>query len=232
MGAQRRRRRIAHTAHARDARLEELVERTVEGDDAAWRELWLAMEPTLWAITSCFRLTSQLSRSDDERHNIVVQIMGQLRADDFRRLRLFRASGEVTRSFRAWLGVVAARSAISYVRGHAEYLGPDDAGNDGDDGRHRWVELVPMTAEPAELTVDPLRKLEGQSLLTRARAQLRREQHEALVLWLHGSDRREIVRALRLDDDDEAERLVRSAIKRIRDRLAREGPVEKIDRAE
>jgi DNA-directed RNA polymerase specialized sigma24 family protein len=202
-----------------DARLVALVERTIEGDGAAWRALWLAVEPMLWAITAQRRLTSQLCRDVDERSNIVLRVMDQLRADDFHRLRLFRASLARRRhgSFRSWLATVAARSAISYLRKHPEYLGPRDP---SDARRGRWAELEPLPVELEEPGLDPLLAFDGRHVFEHARRRLTPAQLRALVLWLQGSDHREIALEIQLADDRLAALLVRSALKRLRDRFA------------
>jgi DNA-directed RNA polymerase specialized sigma24 family protein len=211
----------ASTARTADACREDLVERTIGGDGRAWRALWLAVEATLHRITARFRVTSRLSHSDDERRNIVLRVMGQLHADGFRRLRLYRASrerrGEGT--FHAWLSTMAVRSAISYVRAHPEYLGrpsPDDH------RRGRWAEVLPLGAEVDARMVDPTRTVEARALLALARRQLREDQLEALLLWLEGREHGEIAALLSLGDVASAERLVRSALKRLRDRLAKD----------
>jgi DNA-directed RNA polymerase specialized sigma24 family protein len=227
----------ASTSDADGAGIEELVERTIGGEGDAWQELWLAVEPTLYRIAAHFRVTSRLSRSDDDRRNIVVRVMGQLHADGFRRLRLYCASrarrGDGT--FRAWLTTLAARSAISYLRAHPEYLGrpgPDEV------RRGRWAQILPLCGEhddpPSDAALraggradepgaaaDPVRTMEGRALMARARETLREDQLAALMLWLTGREHGEIAAELGLDGALAAERLVRSALKRMRDRIGR-----------
>jgi DNA-directed RNA polymerase specialized sigma24 family protein len=199
------------------------VERTIGGDGRAWGELWIAVEPTLHRVAAHFRVTSRLSQSDDDRRNIVLRVMGQLHADGFRRLRMYRASrerrGEGT--FRAWVSTMAVRSAISYLRAHPEYLGrpsTDDA-----PCACRWAQIQPLGAELDELWADPTRTIEVRATLALARRHLRREQLDALLLWLEGYEHGEIAARLALPDGAAADRLVRSALKRLRDRLANEG---------
>ncbi len=180
-----------------------LVDDTIAGDARAWQELWRTVHPMLWAITGRWRLVSHLCRSDEDRRNIVVRIMGQLHADRFRRLRLFRESCERRgeSSFRAWLATVAARSAISYVRAHRP--------------------AEPIASLFVELpSADPTAAMLGRDLLDRARDHLRADQLDALSLWLHGWDHAEIARKLELGQRTLADQLVRSGLKRLRDRFA------------
>ncbi len=214
---------IAQASFARtaDARLEDLVERTIGGDDRAWRSLWLAVEPTLHRITARFRVTGRLGRCDDERRNIVLRVMGQLHADDFRRLRMYHASRDRRGEgdFRAWLSTMAARSAISYLRAHPEYLGRPSP----DDGRlNRWAQVVPLDPDLDAPAAEPTRAVEARAVLALAGRQLRDEQLDALLLWLEGREHGEIAARLLLGDGATADRLVRSALKRLRDRLAKD----------
>jgi DNA-directed RNA polymerase specialized sigma24 family protein len=204
-----------------------LVERTLHGDEDAWHKLWLAIEPTLLAVTSRWRITSRLSRREDDRRNIVVQVMGRLRADRFRRLRRFHESvGQYDPgSFRPWLATVAARSAISYVRTHAEYRCP--ARGTAPDVE-RWTRTEPIASEHGEKSNDPTRAIEARILLDRAPRHLRSDQLDALRLWLEGCDHAEIAARLGLMNRVCADRLVRSGLKRLRDRIGGKGP-DKID---
>jgi DNA-directed RNA polymerase specialized sigma24 family protein len=198
-----------------------LADRAASGDGAAWRELWRAVEPTIWAITGKWQFTGPLSRRDDERRDIVVDVMERLRADDFRRLRGFLdtipARGG---SLKTWLATVTARAAIDHVRAHTEYLDP--RGNKGEtSGEPRWVTVVPMPdRELPHPFGDPERVATAFVLLDRARKDLEADQLAALYVWLHGGGHGEIAERLGLASARDADRLVRAALKRLRDRYA------------
>lgn len=216
------------SAHRVDAaqRLELLVRRVVGGDAAAWQTLWVAVEPTVWAITGKWQLTGPLARRDDERRDIVVKVMERLREDGFRRLKAYLASIDASSSgsLRTWLATVTARTAIDHVRAHAEYTDvrrTSPAARDAEttEVRSRWVPIVPMPdAEPASAAADPTEIMTAAHLLERARGELRSDQLEALYLWLQGHDHSEIADRLELAGSRDAERLVRAALKRLRDR--------------
>jgi DNA-directed RNA polymerase specialized sigma24 family protein len=174
-------------------------------------------------ISASHRLASRLSLREDERRDIVLRIMNLLQEDDFRRLRRFRAereAGRGARSFRSWLATLAVRSAISHVRGHPEYLG---RGSAAERNGARWVEFLPLDVSIEASECDPTEVMEGHALLQRARSILRLAQIEALLLWLAGARHAEIAERLGLEGDVVADRLVRSALKRLRDDSVQRG---------
>jgi len=192
-----------------------LIEEVVEGSDDAWHQLWRTSEATVWAITGKFSIAGPLSERTEERRNIVLLVMDRLRADGFRRLRLFldSARSRPGSSFRSWLATVTARTAIDYVRAHPEY-----ADLRGRKGGERWVRLVAMrdVHEPRS-SLDPEKAATAAAVLERAQSSLRPDQLAALLLWLQGERSSAIADQLELDDPADADRLVRSALKRLRD---------------
>src|ERR1700678_2225664 len=126
----------------KEEELEGLVERSRGGDEGAWRSLWLALAPVVEQVAGRWRVTGRLSRCPDGRRDIVVEVMGSLREDGFRRLgvlgeRLACRDG----SFQRGLAMIARNAAVSHVRAHPEYLGtaPGGAG--------RWARHAPIPAE-------------------------------------------------------------------------------------
>ncbi|MFO0550562.1 MAG: hypothetical protein U0271_19360 [Polyangiaceae bacterium] len=200
--------------------MNELIERVVRGEASAWHELWAAVEPTVWAISGKPQIVGALARRTDERRNIVVDVMARLAEHDFRRLRQFldAAAARTSTSFKAWLATVTARAAIDYVRGHPEYLR-----RAADVSRHepRWVQHTSVDAvDDRESRADPLRDLTVREVLASADATLTASQKRALSLWLEGEDHAAIAEALDLPDAAAADKLVRAALKRLRDRFA------------
>ena len=196
--------------------MEALLERVIDGDTAAWQKLWQAAEPTVWAVTGKFQVTGPLSEREDDRRNIVLEVMDQLQADDFRRLRAYLTSAERrASSFRSWLATVSVRAAIDYVRRHSEYR---DVRGRHSLGGDRWVRHMPL-GEPAATrpAVDPVNLTTATLMLERAREVLRRDQLLALCRWLQGDDFEAIAARLGLSRPA-AQKLLRSALKRLRDR--------------
>lgn len=203
----------------------ELIEHAISGGDDAWHALWQISEPVVWAVTGKFQITGPLSELVDERRNIVLSVMDRLRADGFRRLRCYLDSTKLRpgSSYRSWLATVTARAAIDYVRAHPEYT--DERGKTGG---VRWVRLVALRDEHAPVVkLDPEKAAIAASVLERAKDTLRADQLAALLLWLQGESKDTIASELALADPADADRLVRSALKRLRDRFRSEDPVQK-----
>jgi DNA-directed RNA polymerase specialized sigma24 family protein len=210
-----------------DSRWEALLRRVVADDKNAWHELWMAAEPTLWAITGSWRITSRLSQLGDDRHNIVTDVMGRLRENDFRPIRAFLESIELRGggSFKKWLATFTVYTAIDYVRSHPEYSVPSrlDA-KTAESQRDRWVRIDPMPDfEPAGPAADIPRMIEAMEVVEVAHRILKADQLEALLLWLVGLNHAQIARRLGLHDARTADKVVRASVKRLRDWYAPRG---------
>ncbi len=198
-----------------------LVTRSRGGDVQAWGTLWMALDPWIEGVARRGAVMGRLSACPDARRDIVVRVMGDLRADVFRRLGelgelLERGDG----SYRRWLCRVARNAAVSYVRAHAEYLGPSG------EGAARWAEHVPLSEVQEEACAPESRGIDARRILEHARDVLAPAQAEALDRWLQGDDFAEIAAALSCAGGaDGAARLVRSAVQRLR-----RGCFEEIDR--
>jgi DNA-directed RNA polymerase specialized sigma24 family protein len=208
-----------------DQDVDALVGATVAGDEEAWQALWLRAEPLLWAITGRWRVAGRLSRRADDRLDIVVRVMASLRDDDFRRLRLYLRDARRDRSLEAWLATVARHTAISHVRAHAEYLGPQagalPARRSAVARTGLWVTLVALSSsdeEPVEV-VALEQQAEARKLIAWGGVALPRQQAIALGLWCGGEDHAEIGRRLGLDSPMAADQLVRAALRRLRKRF-------------
>ena len=69
--------------------LESLVEAAAAGDEQAWQRLWAAVEPRLIQIIAQPRFLGRLGQREDDRRNVVVDVLARLRADNFHRLRIY-----------------------------------------------------------------------------------------------------------------------------------------------
>jgi DNA-directed RNA polymerase specialized sigma24 family protein len=203
-----------------DEGIEVLVARAAGGDSGAWRELWEHVEPWLDRVVANPRFLGRVGQRDDDRSNIVVEVMARLHADNFHRLKLYvetRASSPNLK-FKTWLRVVTKRVGIDYLRGHQSYI---DRRRDPDRGSApgQWIE--PGTLPPAS-------KLPGErppvtnrgtalELLRYAATTVPEPQLSAIELWTEGAGYDDIARQLELADGPaEAERLVRAVLERLR----------------
>jgi hypothetical protein len=188
----------------------------LDREPKAWQELWAAIQPTVWAITGKWQIVGPLARRDDERRNIVVDVMQRLRDQDFRRLRLFVATPEGA-TFKSWLATLTARAAIDYVRAHPEFTD-----RRGADPRGRWVQYVPADRVADTLfdpKADPAKEASVCEVLGWAKSCLSFDQLRAVSMWLEGEDHAAIAASLSLGSGHDADKLVRSGLKRLRDRL-------------
>lgn len=132
----------------------------------------------------------------DARMDRYGHVIGELRRDDFRRLRAYRATAES--SFGGWLLVVARRIALDYER--ARYGRGDRGRSAGSEAsrtaraaRRRLVELVGATVD-----LDALPQDGADPVVRMAEKQL----HECLAQALRGLDSRDrLLIRLRFEDD-------------------------------
>ena len=200
-----------------EAELERLVVGAAAADEAAWQRLWAAIEPPLLRIVAQPRFLGRLGQRDDDRHNIVVAVMARLRADGFRRLRLYLEAkqGNSRLRFLSWLRVVAKRVGIDYLRAHPDYLRRDDsqASTPGE-----WVELrtLPPASGIGGERPPVTNTGTARELLRYAAGVIPPQQMRALELWAASESFDDIAQALGLGSPGEAEKVVRAAIERLR----------------
>jgi DNA-directed RNA polymerase specialized sigma24 family protein len=203
--------------------LERLARTALNGDEDAWQELWQAVEPRLYAVLRRPQVLGKLSQSVDDCRNIIVEVMGRLRANDYARLGQFVLARERNPAlpFMAWLIVVAKRVAIDYMRAHEFYI--DRRHVDGASSPGRWREPEPLPSDSQAPGERPPITNRGTALelVAFAGSDLPAEQRSALEAWLQGSSFAEIAGS---GDVKEAENRVRAALRRLRRRFRTEAP--------
>jgi DNA-directed RNA polymerase specialized sigma24 family protein len=206
--------------------LETLVARAAGGDGAAWRELWEEVEPWLEKVVANPRFLGRVGQRDDDRSNIIVEVMARLHADGFHRLKLYvdtrRTSPQL--KFKSWLRVVVKRVGIDYLRGHENYV---DKRRDPNRGSKpgEWIEPGTLPSQSQLPGARPPVTNRGTALeiLRYAAGAVPEPQLSALELWAEGAGYDDIARELELDGGPgSAEKLVRAAVERLRRRF-REG---------
>jgi hypothetical protein len=203
----------------KDEELEPLVRGTIEGDRRAKDGLLRALEPRIERIAGRWRVTSHLSRSRDDRRNIVVLVLERLVANGCKRLRLLhevllRGEGAGW----PWIEAMVRNTALNYTEAHREHLGAGVR----EDGSY-WAAILSFDDEIGERLPAPARLLtaiEARRIYAYAERALPPRQFRALCLWLTGHDDREIARELGLAGAGAAARLVHTAIMRLRRRFA------------
>jgi len=122
-----------------------------------------------------------------------------------------------------WLILVAKRVAIDCLRAHPDYIDRRRSAAPGE-AAGEWVRAVPLSGETRLPAGRPpmTNRVMARQILRYADSALEPPQRRALEMWAEQSTLEEIARELALDGPDEAERLVRSAVERLR-RHFREG---------
>jgi DNA-directed RNA polymerase specialized sigma24 family protein len=133
----------------RDPEVDELWADTLAGRPEAWQKLWQAVEPRLYATLRRPNLLGRLSQSEDDCRNIVLEVMGRLRADDFARLAQFAEARRQNPRlpFMSWLIVVAKRVAIDYLRAHETYIDRRHVDGASSPGAWRDVGTLPPASQ-------------------------------------------------------------------------------------
>jgi DNA-directed RNA polymerase specialized sigma24 family protein len=200
------------------AEIQALVGETLAGDEGAWQQLWQHVEPTLYATLRRPQVLGRLSRSEDDCRNIVVEVMGRLRANQFARLGQYVEAHRLNPAlpFVGWLVVVAKRVAIDYMRGHETYVDrrhQKDASSPG-----AWRDIRPLPSDSQLPGARPAVTGRGtaREMYAFAGSELPVEQRLALAAWLEGATFEEIAAG---GDSKEAEKLVRAALVRLRRRF-------------
>lgn len=207
-----------------DDTIEQLVAAAAAQDEAAWQQLWAAIEPPLSRIIAQPRFLGRLGGREDDRRNIVVAVMARLRTDQYARLRMYLDAKRANPRLRfvSWLRVVAKRVGIDYLRSHPDYVRRHDA-NASRPGR--WVDAEELP--PASQIFGgrpPITDLgTARELLTYAAGVIPPEQRRALELWAQSETFEDIAKALGLANAAAAERVVRAVIERLRRRFRSEG---------
>ncbi|MFT3695932.1 MAG: hypothetical protein QM831_22540 [Kofleriaceae bacterium] len=203
-----------------DVGMEALVVRAAVGDASAWRELWVYVEPWLEKLVGNPRFLGRVGQRDDDRSNILLEVMARLHADGFDRLKLYVETRRTNPNikFKTWLRVVAKRVGIDYLRGHGSYI---DRRRDPNRGSSpgEWIEPGTLPS-PSQLGGErPPMTNRGTvlELLRYAAGAVPEPGLSALELWTEGASHEEIGRQLELPGGAaEAERIVRAAIERLR----------------
>ena len=210
-----------------EGQLEQLVARAAGGDKAAWRTLWEHVEPWLEKVVGNPRFLGRVGQREDDRSNIIVEVMARLHADGFHRLKLYvetrRTSPQL--KFKTWLREVAKRVGIDYLRGHENYR---DRRRDPNRGSTpgQWVEPGTLPSQSKLPGERPPMTNRGTALelLRYATGTVPEPQLSALELWTEGASYEDIARELEIvGGADAAEKLVRAVIERLRRRFRTEG---------
>lgn len=197
---------------------EELVNRVVRGDTTAWMSLFSKYGPVVVAIARANRSMGSYRAEDDVR-NVMAQVFERLRRDDYRALRTFPAWRDRSgKKFDDWITIVTVNVIRNYIATKLGAPRPD---------KSSAKQLVNTFAGSLNIDGDeplvrpPMTNLEtANQILTYAREHLAEEQLAVLAGWLEGSSFEELATELHLADGRAADKLLRSALAKLRRHFA------------
>jgi DNA-directed RNA polymerase specialized sigma24 family protein len=201
-----------------DAAIEGLVRQVSEGVEIAWQKFWRVVDPALARLVAQPRFLGPFGQREDDRRNIVVEVMARLRADSFHRLKLYLMAREQNPhlTFMTWLRVVAKRVGIDCLRAHPEYVDKRRSADPSRPGTWMHPGTLPSATRLPASRPPVTGRSTAHEMFRHAATALPELQHRALELWIQSETYRDIAEALGLGDPAEAERVVRAAIERLR----------------
>jgi DNA-directed RNA polymerase specialized sigma24 family protein len=206
--------------------LERLVDEVLVGDLDAWKTLWRLLAPRLDGMLRRPGFFGRLAEGEDHRHNVVLEVMARLVANNHARLRRFdearRESPRLT--LLAWLTVVVKRVAIDYMRAQPEYVDRRKHVGATSPGAWQKVGTLPPDSRLGRSATSPTSRAAARQLMSMAGALLDEEQRGPLSSWLQGASFDEIAAAHGLADGRDAEKRVRAALQRLRRHLREVAP--------
>lgn len=202
------------------AALAGFVPRVVGGDDAAWQELVVALEPHLITLLRRSRTLGPMRHSVDDCRAVMISVLERLKKDDFRGLRLFSpwVAANPGKDFGDWIRIVT----VNLARDHVSSRLGDAARNEDEPPRnkrmlHTLASLLPGD-DDHRLAFRPLMTNDqlARELMEYAARTLDPVQLRALNLWIEGASFDEVAAELDLPRPQDATRLVRAALAKMR----------------
>jgi hypothetical protein len=213
---------MIHTLGDSDlAALAGYVPRVVGGDDAAWKELVVALEPHLITLLRRSRTLGPMRHNVDDCRAVMISVLERLKKDDHRGLRLFQpwVAANPGKDFGDWIRIVTVNMARDHV---SSRLGDGNRADDDEPPRnkrmlHTLASLLPGD-DDHRLAFQPLMTNDqlARELMEYAARALDPVQLRALNLWIEGASFEELAAELDLPRPRDATRLVRAALARMR----------------
>ena len=202
------------------AALAAYVPRVIGGDEAAWKELVVQLEPHLMALLRRSRTLGPMRHNVDDCRAVMISVLERLKKDDYRGLRLFQpwVAANPEKGFGDWIRIVTVNIARDHV---SSRLGAAKRADDEPPRNKRMLNTL-ASLLPADddhrLAFRPLmtNDLLARELMEYAARTLDRDQLRALQLWIEGASFEELAAKLDLPRPQDANRLVRAALARLR----------------
>lgn len=198
---------------------EDIVRRVLRGDPAAWMSLFAKYGPVVTGVARSHRSMGSYRTSADDVRNVMAQVFERLRRDDFRALRTFVPWLEKnpSKGFGDWMMIVTVNVIRTYV---TSKLGAPRTDGSAKQLVNTWATSLDLDLD-APLVHPHMTTLEtANQILAYAREHLAEDQVAALAGWLEGSSFDELAADLHLQDARAADKLVRSALAKLRRQFA------------
>jgi hypothetical protein len=196
------------------------VPRVVGGDDAAWKELVGQLEPHLIALLRRSRTLGPMRHNVDDCRAVMISVLERMKKDDYRGLRLFQpwVAANPEKDFGDWIRIVTVNMARDHV---SSRLGDAARSDDGPPRNKRMLNTLASllsSDDDPRLAFRPLNTNDqlARELMEYAVRTLDPVQLRALTLWIQGASFEELAAELDLPRPQDATRLVRAALARLR----------------
>jgi hypothetical protein len=195
---------------------EEIVARVIKSDPSAWMSLFSKYGPIVAAIARTNRSMGSYRGNEDDVRNVMAQVFERLRRDDYRALRTFAPWREKNagKAFNDWLTIVTVNVIRNYI---AKKLGaPKDDGKSAKQLVNTYADAIVAGVDEPLVRPQMTNKETANQILEYAREHLAEEQLAVLAGWLEGSSFDELATELALGDAKAADKLLRSALAKLR----------------
>jgi len=196
------------------------VPRVVLGDDAAWQQLAGELEPHLIALLRRSRTLGPMRHNVDDCRAVMTSVLERLKKDDYRGLRLFQPwiAANPGKDFGDWIRIVT----VNLARDHVSSRLGDAERAEGEPPRNKRLlntlaSLLPVD-DDHRLAFRPLMTTDqlARELMEYAARTLDPVQLRALTLWIEGASFDEVAAELELPRAQDATKMVRAALARMR----------------
>jgi DNA-directed RNA polymerase specialized sigma24 family protein len=196
------------------------VPRVVGGDETAWKALVTELEPHLMALLRRSRTLGPMRHNIDDCRAVMTNVLERLKKEDYRGLRLFApwVAANPGKDFGDWIRIVTVNLARDHV---SSRLGAAERAADEPPRNKRMLNTL-ASLLPADddhrLAFRPLMTNDqlARELMEYAAHALDRVQLRALRRWIEGASFEELAAELELPRAQDATRLVRAALARLR----------------
>lgn len=199
---------------------EDTVNRVLRGDPAAWMSLFAKYAPVVTAIARTNHSMGSYRTSEDDVRNVMAQVFERLRRDDYRALRTFAPWRDKNPSkvFGDWITILTVNVIRNYIT--AKLGAPRADQSSAKQLVNTWATALDLDGDGPLVRPHMTTRETAHQILEYAREHLAEDQLAALAGWLEGNSFDELARELALSDARAADKLVRSALAKLRRQFA------------